>query len=153
MSTGLRDAGKKIRQDAYLDALATLPNVSIHYGDFARKRRRCRNCNSSWWVYEEKMTDVNIAVRILSDADADRFDTAVIVSADGDLVGPVQEIRTRYPDKRAIIAFPPGRRSNNLRNAANGYIAIGRDALRDSQLPDTVVASNGYEISRPASWA
>ena len=153
VSGGPRDAGRKMRQNAYLDALATLPGVSIHYGYFVRKRRRCRVCDSSWTSYEEKMTDVNIAVKILSDANADRFDTAVIVSGDGDLTGAVEEIRTLYPDKRVVIAFPPGRHSDNLRNAASGHLTIGRDALRDSQLPDTVVMLNGYPISRPDEWA
>ena len=152
VSRGLRDAGKKRRQDAYLAALATLPGVSIYYGYFARKRRNCRICGSSWWTYEEKMTDVNMSVRILSDADADRFDAAVIVSGGGDLTGPIEEVRTRYPDKRMVVAFPPGGKANSLRNAASAYFTIGRDALRDSQLPDTIVKPDGYSLSRPDSW-
>ncbi len=152
VSSEPRDAGKKTRQDAYLGALATLPGVSIHYGDFARTRRHCRVCDSTWWVYEEKMTDVNIAVKILSDANADRFDTAVIVSGDGDLTGPVKEVRTLYPDKRVVIAFPPGRHSANLRNAANRNFTIGRSALRDSQFPDVIIKPDGYPLSRPVEW-
>ena len=99
------------------------------------------------------MTDVNIAVKILSDANAARFDTAVIVSGDGDLTGAIEEVRTEYPDKRVIIAFPPGHRSDNLRNAANGHITIGRDALRDSQLPDVIIKLDGYPLARPVEWS
>ena len=36
------------------------------------------------------MTDVNIAVELLCDAHADAFDTAILLSADGDLTGAVQ---------------------------------------------------------------
>ena len=55
------------------------------------------------------MTDVNIAVQLLGDAQDKVFDTAIVISADSDLAGPVQAIRSRYPNKRAIIAFPPER--------------------------------------------
>ena len=152
MSTGLHGADKKKRQDTYLDALAALPKVHIHYGHFAERERSCRVCGASWLTYEEKMTDVNIAVKILGDAGDDRFDTAVIVSGDSDLTGPIEEIRTRYPDKRVVVAFPPNRHSTGLKKAADAYFAIGRNALRDSQFPDTVVKPDGYPLSRPDRW-
>ena len=82
----------------------------------------------------------------------DRFDTAVIVSGDSDLTGPVEEIQTRYPNKRVVIAFPPNRHSVSLKNAADAHFTIGRNALRDSQFPDTVVKPDGYPLSRPDRW-
>lgn len=149
---GRRNADKKERQDAYLEALSVSSSARIHYGRFLKKKRRCNKCGESWTTYEEKMTDVNIAVELLDDARYDRFDTAIIVSADSDLVGPVKNVRMRHPEKRVVIAFPPDRRSVDLKNAAKSSFVIGRDALRDSQLPDTVVKPDGYTLSRPASW-
>ena len=152
MPTGLDGVNKKRRQDTYLEAIATLSNVHIHYGHFVERERRCRVCGSTWQTYEEKMTDVNIAVKILSDAGDDSFDTAVIVSGDSDLTGPIEEVRTRYPEKRVAVAFPPNRHSNSLKIAANSHFTIGRSALRDSQFPDTVVKPDGYPLSRPDRW-
>ena len=103
--------GAKVRQDTYLKALASLPNLSIHYGRFLPRQANCRHCGATWTRYEEKMTDVNIAVELLGDAQDDTFDTAIIISGDGDLSSPVQAVRRRYPDKRVIIAFPPRRHS------------------------------------------
>ncbi|HIE54601.1 MAG TPA: NYN domain-containing protein, partial [Chromatiaceae bacterium] len=34
------------RQADYLDALSTLPKLSIHYGHYLRKQRQCRNCGA-----------------------------------------------------------------------------------------------------------
>ena len=150
---GLRNADRKERQDAYLEALSVSPNTHIHYGRFLKKERSCNKCGESWTTYEEKMTDVNISVELLDDARFDRFDTAIIVSADSDLVGPVKNVRARHPEKRVVIAFPPDRNSVDLRKAANASFNIGRDALRDSQLPDIVANPNGYQLSRPDSWA
>lgn len=48
--------------------------------------------------YEEKMTDVNIAVELLGDAQDDAFDTAIIISGDSDLTPPVRATLSRYPE-------------------------------------------------------
>ena len=146
------DPDKPTRQNTYLDALATLPNLHIHRGYHQSKEQRCLTCGATWQTYEEKMTDVNIAVELLGDAQDDAFDTAIIVSGDGDLASPVRAIRERHPGKRAVVAFPPGRHSAGLRNVATASSTIGRDALRDSQLPDEVTSATGYVSVRPSNW-
>ena len=98
------------------------------------------------------MTDVNIAVELLGDAQENAFDTAIIISGDGDLAGPLRHVRERYPEKRTVVAFPPGRHSAGLRNAATAHLTIGRDACRDSRLPEQVVKSDGFVLTRPLSW-
>ena len=85
------------RQAIYLEVLQTLPDFAIHYGHYLQKQRKCRNCDKTWETYEEKMTDVNIAVQLLSDAQDDRFDTAIMISGDSDLTSPVSEVLRRYP--------------------------------------------------------
>ena len=146
------DPDKPLRQAAYLDALGTLPDLTIHRGYFLPKRLVCKQCGASWQSYEEKMTDVNIAAELLDDAQDGAFDTAIIISADGDLTSPVERVLKRYPGKRIVVAFPPGRHSVSLRNAATSTIAIGRAALRDSQFPDRVIRQNGYLLTRPPGW-
>ena len=103
------DAGsvdKARRQNIYLEALGTLPDLDIHYGYYLPKMQRCSTCGTTWQTYEEKMTDVNIAVELLSDAYDDAFDTAIVVSADSDLARPITTIRERFPGKRVVVAFP-----------------------------------------------
>ena len=78
------------------------------------------------------MTDVNIAVRLLGDAQEDVFDTAILVSADGDLAGPMEAVLDRYKGKRVVAVFPPGRRSDRLRGAATAGFTVGRKVLKDS---------------------
>ena len=146
------DADKPRRQNTYLEALATLPDLHIHYGYHLAKRRRCPRCGAVEQIYEEKMTDVNIAVELLGDAQDDLFDTAFVVSGDGDLAGPISAIRERYPAKRTVVAFPPGRHSAGLRQAAGSFFTLGRNALRDSQFPDRVTKADGYVLTRPPGW-
>ena len=150
--TDPNDAGKDARQKTYLDALETLPNLSIQLGYFQPQKSQCSNCGKVRQTYEEKMTDVNISVALLNDAQDNLFDTAIIISADSDLVGPIQSVLTRYPNKRVIAAFPPDRKSKHLRQVVNASFTIGRNKLRDSQFPDGVTRNDGFLLIRPPSW-
>lgn len=140
------------RQATYIDAISTLPDITVHYGHFLDKSRRCRGCGAQWMDFEEKMTDVNIAVQMLADAFDDFFDTALLISADSDLTTPVCRVLSRCPNKRIVIAQPPGRRSSSLTQAASGYFTIGEAKLRKSQFPETVTRSDGFVLARPAHW-
>ena len=147
------DPEKVQRQNTFIEAIATLPSVTIEEGYFVEKSKKCSNCGAKYKDFEEKMTDVNIAMRLLNDAQDGVFDTAIIVSADSDLAGPVEEVRKRYPGKRVVAAFPPDRHSSHLRRLANGAITIRQETLRRSRLPERVVDAQGNVLERPASWA
>jgi len=123
------------RQATYLDALHTLSDVSIFYGRYQLNSFTCRNC---WFVHQipnEKMTDVNIAVELMQDAFEDRVDTALLISADSDLVGPVVAVQKLFPTKRVVVACPPGRSSVNLCRAAAAHFRIGRASDCQESLP------------------
>lgn len=141
------------RQTTYIEALQTLPDLSIYYGKYLTSDRGCRNCGHVYPVSSEKMTDVNIAVELMSDAFQGGFDTALLVSADSDLVGPVQAVRRLFPSKRVIVAFPPRRHSVDLEHAATGCTNIGRAMLAKSQLPAVVTRRDRFELTCPATWA
>lgn len=140
------------RQTAYLDALATLPELARFDGHFLHKKLRCSKCGSTYDRPEEKMTDVRIATEMCFDSYFDRFDVAIVVSGDSDLVPPVEAIRANFPKKRIIVAFPPKRHSAELQSAAHAKLSIWPNALKRAQLPDPVVRADGYAIRRPASW-
>ena len=140
------------RQNTYLQALSTFPQVNLHFGRFLNKPQRCRACGTQWSGYEEKMTDVNIAVRLLADAFEDRFDMALLITADSDLTTPVQQVLSRFPEKRVVVAQPPGRNSASLCRAASGYFTIGEAKLRGAQLPARVERRDGRELARPDHW-
>ena len=70
---------KNRRQDCYLDALKTLPDLTVIEGQYRTKDIRCRVCSAPFQVPTEKMTDVNLATELLTDAFRDQFDTAFVV--------------------------------------------------------------------------
>jgi uncharacterized LabA/DUF88 family protein len=143
---------KRKRQSLFLEAVATLPDLQTFEGHFLSKTVECRNCGGGWRTHEEKMTDVRIATEMLTDAFADSFDVALLISADSDLVPPVSAIRSLFPRKRIIAAFPPKRSSEQLKKAVNGWLAIGEDKLRQSLFPDRIRKPDGFLLERPAKW-
>jgi len=140
------------RQATFLEALETLPDTSIYYGHYLPKPQQCFTCGATWTSHEEKMTDVNIAVELLKDAYDDAFDTAMILSADSDLVAPVVAVRQRFPGKRLVVACPPARQSKRLEATAHAYFRIGRKKIQDSQFHDEVMKPDGYVLRRPPTW-
>jgi len=146
------DPDKNRRQVAYLDALRTIPDFRIIYGHYLHNMQKCRKCGATWIVPEEKMTDVNIATELMVDAFQDSLDTAIVVSADSDLSGPIEAVRRLFPAKRVVVFFPPGRSSKRLMQVAHGFVKIPRNKLAQSQFPEQVKAPAGVVIHRPPTW-
>jgi len=147
------DVDSEKRQSDYLDALAEhSPLVTVVDGRFQEKGRRCRQCGTTWTVREEKETDVNIAVALVEDAVQDRYDTALLLSADSDLCPAIRAMKRLRPDKRIVAAFPPRRQSGDLKQAVDAFLYIGDDKIRQSQLPLTVISAAGIVLNRPKHW-
>lgn len=143
---------KQRRQSAFLEATEAMGKCSMHYGQYLGVPQKCHNCGSMYTVPKEKMTDVNIAVEMLADAHQNLFDTALLISADSDLMPPVRKIKELFPAKRIIVAFPPKRRSKRLSGATDGFIRVSRANLTSSLLPERVRKRGGHIIRRPQEW-
>lgn len=143
-------ADKERRQSTFLEALETLSDFRIYYGHYQANPQWCRKCGNRVLVPSEKMTDVNIAVEMMSDAYQDLFDIALLISADSDLSAPVLAIKQLFPDKRVIVAFPPQRHSAQLQRLAHGYLQIGRASVAKSVFPDKVQKADGFILQKPA---
>jgi uncharacterized LabA/DUF88 family protein len=143
---------KEKRQITYLEALLQFSGVKIHYGKYQPNIITCYCCGHSYSSPNEKMTDVNIAVKMLIDAFQNKFDTAILISGDSDLVPPVREIKKYFKDKKVIVAFPPKRHNISLSNLADGSFIIGRKKIKDSQLPDEIIKPDGHILIRPTEW-
>lgn len=92
-----------------------------------------------------------MSISRLTDAFQDQFDVAFIFSADSDLVGPIRVVRRLFSVKRIIVIFPPGHSSYALKQAANGFLHIGRVELSKSLFPEKVL-KEGVIIRRPSRW-
>ena len=89
---------------------------------------------------------------LVEDAVVDRFEIALLISADSDLCPAIETIRRLRPNLKIIAAFPPRRRSEALRRACDGVLHINETILRASQLPAVVQAADGRKYQRPTYW-
>ncbi len=142
---------KQKRQTIYLEALE-VSGVEIIYGTYQANTEECKRCGNMWSSPKEKMTDVNIATHLIIDAKDDRYDTALLISGDSDLVPPIKAVHQHYPLKKVIVGFPPNRQSVNVQKAAKGFFVIGRKKLIDSQLSVEIQKPDGYILRKPAEW-
>ena len=148
----IKSPGKERRQSSFIKALETLTDFKIFYGKYQLNPRSCIKCNFIDYVPNEKMTDVNIAVEMLSDAFQDEFDTALLISADSDLAPVVRAIKKLFPNKRIVAAFPPVRHSFELTDCVDAYLRIGRSVIAQSTFPEKVKRPDGYILKCPKEW-
>jgi hypothetical protein len=99
---------------------------------------------------EEKGSDVNIATQMLVDGFQSKYDLAVVISNDSDLMSPVQAVRN-------VLGLPVGilnpykHPARDLLSAATFIKPIRQGVLAASQFPNTLTDSNGT-FTRPLGW-
>lgn len=178
-----KDPHQDIRQQLYLRALRTIPNIDITFGHFLSNNTRLplanpqnfwvRTCKAngykaflvtqflSWffakcfkYVYvvktEEKGSDVNLAAHILRDAYENRFDAAVIISNDSDLLEPIRIVKEELK-KEVGLLNPHPYPSKVLLREADFYKPIRKGVLSSSQFPESLKDEHG-DFSKPKKW-
>lgn len=98
---------------------------------------------------QEKYTDVNLALQVFEDAMYDRFDKAILVSADSDFIPAIE--RVRKLKKEILILFPPTLNSNEIRKTANKDSAIQVRQLTEENLAThllPVESKNGVKMPK-----
>lgn len=103
---------------------------------------------------EEKESDVNIAMHLVSDAHEGIFDQAFLVTNDSDLLGPVRLVREKFPKKKLKIISPPFRRhSKELYAIATHQAKILEEHLASCLIPQSAKAADGREaFVRPKEY-
>jgi hypothetical protein len=153
------DPSKPQRQQTFIRALETLPGFSVHYGSFLSNKvwmpRATRlpgqRRNVEVVKTEEKGSDVNLAALLLADGFRRKYEAAVVLSNDSDLMLPIK-IVSRELGLPVGLLNPHPRFSVELSRVATFKRKIREGVLRDSQFPNVVVDREGKEIHKPASW-
>lgn len=174
------DPTMRQRQETYIRALQTLPNLSVHYGHYLASTVSARLAHpvpggllyADVMKMEEKGSDVNIATYMLVDAFRKDCEQLVVITNDSDLAEPVRIINKEM--RIPVGIFNPQTDDTAQRNSirlrktvkAAPSITLRRMAkfTRDigsagtnchmalSQFPDTIVDAQGRTITKPAGW-
>ena len=159
------DPGQPTRQQFYWRALRTLPAFEIILGEFRTRRVRAAVVNPppktiEVFKIEEKGSDVNLAAHLLHDGFLGRYDAAIVVTGDSDLISPIKMVRTTLqkpvgvlnPQRASGPGRRPPRRSAGLQHAASFYQdSITWAQLEAAQFPDTIADAEGT-FHEPQAW-
>lgn len=154
-----QDPDQPIRQQMYLRALRTIPNLEIIRGHFLSHTVWMTLANPSPGQNpyveviktEEKGSDVNIATHLLYDGVKNAYGVAILISNDSDLVEPINIVKKDL--HKAVIVLNPNLvyPSQELKKSATFVKDIRQGVLAASQFPNTMQDKNGT-FTKPASW-
>ena len=153
------------RQQLYWRALRTLPALAIIQGDFRTRKVRAKVVSpppNTIEVYrtEEKGSDVNLGAHLLLDAFRDRFDAAIVITGDSDLVTPIRmacrelkkPVGVLNPQRLSGPHCRPPRRSAGLRKAAAFYQnGVTWSQLLKAQFANPLTDPHGT-FHKPPNW-
>jgi len=157
------------RQQEYYKALMTIENINIVKGRFSKNPAmmpaypiKCiTNPDGTSRIEkicvlktEEKRSDVNIATHLVRDACLNKFDMAVLVSNDSDLLEPLRVLHEI--NKKFLILSPHDKYCfdfvNNL--STKCMRKIQEKHIIAAQFPDEIIdASNKIIAKRPNKWS
>jgi hypothetical protein len=165
--SGIRNPSSPKDQNTYLKALATLPSVQVHFGNF--------QANKAWmplaqpikfWppgVFpypipesfcvvktEEKGSDVNLGAHLVRDAFLGTFEHVAVITNDTDLKEPIRIVveEARLP---VTLLTPVPHPAADLKKLAT-HIRNIEAYLGVSQFPDPVISAGGQLIRKPVDW-
>lgn len=149
------DPDQPTRQQTYLRALRTIPDLTIILGSFLTHEVMMPLAPpASGYVKvtntKEKGSDVNLATHLLVDGYNDDYDIAVIVSNDSDLLAPIQVVIGQL--KKPVGMLNPQKHPSHALLPHIKFIKqIRSGVLAKSQFPVTLMDTRG-SFSKPASW-
>ncbi len=151
------DLDAPVRQQAYLRALRTIPELTIHKGRFlpkSKSRPLVGQERSFVQIHdtEEKGSDVNLASHLLNDAFNGRFEIALVISQDSDLCEPMKMVTHELGKTLGIGWLEPSAPGKRYK-AVSSFIRHATPAmLARSQFPDPVIGKGGAHIPKPLAW-
>jgi uncharacterized LabA/DUF88 family protein len=126
--------------------------VSVVLSRFKKKQIPCDHCGQKIKRYEEKETDVALAVKLMEILIADQCDTAMLMTGDTDIVPAVRTAQSLFPQKTIGFLLPYKRHNQELAKLASLHIEIKKEAYTRHQFPDPFITPTGKSLSKPATW-
>jgi uncharacterized LabA/DUF88 family protein len=153
------DPYKPNRQQIYLRALRTLPNLEIIYGRFLEHEITMPLARSlagkvryeQVMKTEEKGSDVNIASHLINDGYKGLYKVAILITNDSDLVEPIKIVQNELGLAVGVLNPRPASPSFELRKFASFVKPIRKGVLAASQFPPFLTDATGT-FHKPSKW-
>jgi uncharacterized LabA/DUF88 family protein len=116
-------------QQRFFEKLKKIDKLNIVFGRLEKRKRNGEE------YYIEKATDVNLALDIVLDAQADVYDEAYLVSNDGDFSGAVKSTIERFNKSVIYVAIGSNKSiSFHLEKVASKTLRVTEDFISDVKI-------------------
>lgn len=142
-----------VHQQIYLRALKR-DNVEVIRGHFISGKKKMPLASRPQRLIEvlkteEKGSDVNLASHLLADASRGRFEVAVVISGDSDLLTPIRLVKNEL--RKKVIVFNPREVDSILKRNCSYYKCITEQDVVQNQFNYQLTDSNGTFFC-PLDW-
>lgn len=134
LSQNDKDKESYKEQQRFFNSLKFVPNLIFTKGRLEKRFIKIEHKGiaklfgkESVSFYVEKGIDVNIAVDMLKLAFTNQYDTAILVSGDGDFASVVEAVKSL--GKKVECAYVSKRKCYHLRQAADRFISLDKNNL------------------------
>ena len=118
-----------VEQQRFFEKLRAIENLEIIFGRLEKRKRDGET------YYVEKATDVNLALDLVLDAQAEVYDEAFLISNDGDFSGAVKAIMERFDKKVNYVAIGNSKSiSYHLKRVATKTLRIDEKFIADIKI-------------------
>lgn len=149
------------RQQAYVRALRTIQNLTVHVGSFQSNTCKRPRADNGVLVEvidtKEKGSDVNLASYLLFDGFQKDYECAVVISNDSDLTEPIRMVVHDLKLPVGIINPHKNPKKNHARQLGKipptFHLKVTDQHLAQSQFPSPVLDRKGKAVAtKPARW-
>lgn len=102
-------------------------------------------------TFEEKETDVNIAVKILEYASTEQYDKFYIISGDSDFIPAIKSAKKNYRKVKFINILPIGGSGFSLGQICDEQYTMEEKHMQSSLMEDEVAIGTTI-IEKPENW-
>lgn len=118
-----------MNQQKFFNKLKQIPNLNIIFGRLEKRKRDGKT------YYVEKATDVNLALDLVLDAQANEYDEAYLISNDGDFSNAVKASIQRFSKTVNYVAIGNNKTiSYHLKQVSSKTVPITEDFIKDTKL-------------------
>lgn len=167
------DSDAPRKQQIYLNALSTVADVEVTFGNFQVRDKWRRISEDTERLFkpkavvvkvvnpEEKGSDVNLGAHLLRDGFTSAYEQAVVCTNDTDLFEPIRIVTQEIglpvilitPSNNIGRPVPTAKKLETAVGGAGNVYHMRETHLKNACLPNPVVNAKGRQFHMPPSWA
>ena len=153
-----KNKGKTARQNNLMNCNKVIngDKLKIHYGKYQDKSMKCRaddGCGKEFMHWEEKQTDVSLAIKMIEDCHNTDCNKIILVSGDSDFLPPLKLIKNFYKTIDLTVLFPPVKYTNSIVTLGLTCVSMDRYKTKwNKAVLDSVFEIDGKTFRMPVEW-